>query len=205
MRYYAHRGLSTKYNDNSMEAIREAITHDYDGIEFDVQLSKDYELVLFHDLYVNNRFIKDMLLSELNKIGIISLRNLYDNVDLSSINLLIDIKGNDKQIIEQLKYFYRNRNYNNIYFCSFNRNIVLNLPSEFKKGFTFENIFHKSEIESLTRGFSCVVIHWTCLSNDIINFCKQKDIKTFTYTHKEESELEYMKNFDVDYIITNGL
>jgi len=205
MRFYAHRGLSKRYKDNSVESIREAIYENYDGVEIDVQLSKDYEIVLFHDLYINNKFIQDMLFSELRDLGVISLRNLYDNLDLTTVNLIIDIKGIDRQIIEELKYFYRNKKHNNIYFCSFNRDILLNLPYEFKKGFIFENIFHKSEIEYLTRGFSCVVIHWTCLNNEIIEFCKQKSIKTFTYTHKEECEIEYMKKFDVDYIITNGL
>ena len=153
MRFYAHRGLSKRYKDNSVESIREAIYENYDGVEIDVQLSKDYEIVLFHDLYINNKFIKDMLFSELRDLGIISLRNLYDNLDLTYVNLIIDIKGIDKQIIEELKYFYKNKKHNNIYFCSFNRDILLNLPSEFKKGFIFENIFHKSEIEYLTRGF----------------------------------------------------
>ena len=50
-----------------------------------------------------------------------------------------------------------------------------------------------------------VVIHWTCLCKDLINFCKKNNIKTFTYTHKEDMELEYMKRFNVDYIITNGI
>ena len=99
MRFYAHRGLSKRYKDNSVESIREAIYENYDGVEIDVQLSKDYEIVLFHDLYINNKFIKDMLFSELRDLGIISLCNLYDNLDLSNVNLIIDIKGIDKQII----------------------------------------------------------------------------------------------------------
>ena len=53
MRFYAHRGLSKRYKDNSVESIREAIYENYDGVEIDVQLSKDYEIVLFHDLYIN--------------------------------------------------------------------------------------------------------------------------------------------------------
>ena len=104
MGFYAHRGLSKRYKDNSIESIREAIYEKYDGVEIDVQLSKDYEIVLFHDLYINNKFIKDMLFSELKDLGVISLRNLYDNLNLTTVNLIIDIKGIDKQIIDCLLY-----------------------------------------------------------------------------------------------------
>lgn len=49
--YYAHRGLHTKDRsiaENSISAFRSAVEHGY-GIEFDVQLSKDGQVVVFHD------------------------------------------------------------------------------------------------------------------------------------------------------------
>jgi hypothetical protein len=42
------------------------------------------------------------------------------------------------------------------------------------------------------------------LDKEFIAFCKDKNIKVFTYTHKEPQELEYMLRYDVDGIITNG-
>lgn len=49
--YYAHRGLfdnDTEAPENSLNAIRKAVEAGY-GIEFDVQLTKDDKLVVFHD------------------------------------------------------------------------------------------------------------------------------------------------------------
>ena len=49
--YYAHRGLHTKDRtvpENSLSAFRKAVEHGY-GIELDVQLSKDGQVVVFHD------------------------------------------------------------------------------------------------------------------------------------------------------------
>ncbi len=49
--YYAHRGLYNNNSDhpeNSLKAIKKAVKHGY-GIELDVQLTKDNELVVFHD------------------------------------------------------------------------------------------------------------------------------------------------------------
>lgn len=50
-RNIAHRGLHTKDKkvpENSMAAFEAAIKHGY-GIEFDIQLSKDEQIVIFHD------------------------------------------------------------------------------------------------------------------------------------------------------------
>jgi glycerophosphoryl diester phosphodiesterase len=50
-RNIAHRGLHTKDKsvpENSMAAFRAAIAHGY-GIEFDIQLTKDEQIVIFHD------------------------------------------------------------------------------------------------------------------------------------------------------------
>lgn len=45
----AHRGYSSKFLENSLEAIREAILVESDGIEFDIRFTKDAIPVLMHD------------------------------------------------------------------------------------------------------------------------------------------------------------
>lgn len=46
----AHRGFSCKYPENTLVAFEKAITEGHaDGIELDVQLSADGEVVVFHD------------------------------------------------------------------------------------------------------------------------------------------------------------
>ena len=49
MRVFAHRGYSGKYPENTMLAFREAEKAGTDGIELDVQLSKDGQIVIIHD------------------------------------------------------------------------------------------------------------------------------------------------------------
>lgn len=46
---FAHRGFSGNYPENTMLAFREAAKTGCVGIELDVQLSKDGEVVVFHD------------------------------------------------------------------------------------------------------------------------------------------------------------
>jgi len=49
MRYFAHRGLSNRAPENTMEAFDAAAAAGMDGIELDVQFSRDGRLVVIHD------------------------------------------------------------------------------------------------------------------------------------------------------------
>lgn len=46
---FAHRGFSGKYLENTMEAFNAAYEAGADGIELDVQLTQDEEVIIFHD------------------------------------------------------------------------------------------------------------------------------------------------------------
>ncbi|MDF1507560.1 glycerophosphodiester phosphodiesterase [Robertmurraya sp. DFI.2.37] len=70
---FAHRGYSAKFPENTMKAFREAENAGADGIELDVQLTKDNELVVIHDDKVdrttNGRgFVKDYSFAELRRL-----------------------------------------------------------------------------------------------------------------------------------------
>jgi len=49
MKIFAHRGYSGAYPENTMLAFTKALEADADGIELDVQLSKDGHVVIIHD------------------------------------------------------------------------------------------------------------------------------------------------------------
>ena len=46
---YAHRGFCSQYPENTLLAFEKAIELGCDGLETDVQFSKDKELVMIHD------------------------------------------------------------------------------------------------------------------------------------------------------------
>ena len=48
-KYFGHRGCSGNYPENTMLAFQKAIEAGADGIELDVQFSKDGRLVIIHD------------------------------------------------------------------------------------------------------------------------------------------------------------
>lgn len=69
----AHRGFSGKYPENTMLAFRKALEAGCDGIELDVHLSRDGELVIIHDEDLDRTtdgsgWVKDHTLAELRAL-----------------------------------------------------------------------------------------------------------------------------------------
>ena len=106
---YAHRGLhDSDKAENSMSAFAAAKEHGY-GIELDVRLSKDGELVVFHDSTLTRVAgiegkVIDFTADELSKMslngtkdGIPTLREVLNLID-GAVPLLIEIKmANDEK------------------------------------------------------------------------------------------------------------
>lgn len=73
MKIYAHRGYSGKYPENTMLAFRKAAETGCDGMELDVQLTKDGKLVVIHDETVDRTtdgtgFVRDYTYEELARL-----------------------------------------------------------------------------------------------------------------------------------------
>ena len=119
----AHRGLySNNIKENTLEAFDNAFKSGYDGIEFDVRLTKDKVPVILHDSFLSRVFnvkgkISDYKYSQIVKKGI-------------NIPRLIDVikRYNNKIMIIELKEkiditsYLDNRN--NYYISSFHYDYV---------------------------------------------------------------------------------
>lgn len=76
MKIWAHRGCSQRYPENTLLAFEKAILlQELTGIELDIQLTKDGQLVVIHDERVDRTtesigFVRDYTLAELKKLHI---------------------------------------------------------------------------------------------------------------------------------------
>ncbi|MCL6570493.1 MAG: glycerophosphodiester phosphodiesterase [Bacillus sp. (in: Bacteria)] len=71
---FAHRGYTKTFSENTMGAFVEAKKAGADGLELDVHLTKDGEVVIIHDEKVDrttsgNGFVKDFLYKEIRKLN----------------------------------------------------------------------------------------------------------------------------------------
>ena len=106
---YAHRGLFDNEGgvpENSMAAFDKAVKGGY-GIELDVQLTKDKEVVVFHDYDLKRACsvdakVSELTLEELQTYGLFGteykIPTLADVLDLveGRVPLLVELKGEDK-------------------------------------------------------------------------------------------------------------
>lgn len=109
---FAHRGYSAQYPENTMKAFKEAEKAGADGIELDVQLTKDGEIVVIHDEKVDRTTngtgnVKDFTFEELRKLDasyknksllkkepIPSLREVFEWMKTNRLQCNVEIKSN---------------------------------------------------------------------------------------------------------------
>ena len=104
---FAHRGANTEAMENTRHAFDKALTYAIDGIETDVQLSRDEVVVLWHDRFLNklglaDKHIDDFDYHELKSLdfpetgseGIMTLQAFLDAYH-ARCRLLIEVKNRD--------------------------------------------------------------------------------------------------------------
>ncbi|MFP7472018.1 glycerophosphodiester phosphodiesterase [Niallia taxi] len=108
---FAHRGYSARFPENTMIAFTEAEKASANGIELDVQMTKDGELVIIHDETVDRTtngtgFVAEHTFSELRKLQasykfagvnekIPSLKELFEWMQGNSLLCNIEFKNNN--------------------------------------------------------------------------------------------------------------
>ena len=220
----AHRGYSLiKKKENTLFSFQNAIKHKFDMIELDVHLCKSKDIVIYHDDYIkykdNILWLKDLTFKEIHKINpyIITLPFFFKNIDKKDIKIYLDIKG-DNQIIKPLLEYLNEtfEDYDNIILASFNKkclqdiirynkSIGLGNKKYLVKGFITENIFTNVELLILLKDIEYIIVHWTILNKDLIDYCRKKNKKVYCYTCKNVKQLEYIRNFEVDGVVSDIL
>lgn len=92
---FAHRGYAAAFPENTMKAFREAEKASADGIELDVQLTKDGEVVVIHDAKVDRTtdgkgYVKNFEYKELKKLNA-AYKN--ESIEMEPIPSLRDVLG----------------------------------------------------------------------------------------------------------------
>ena len=80
MKIFAHRGYSERYPENTMLAFKKAYEAGADGIELDVQLTKEGTVVVIHDERIDRTtdgtgFVRDYTYEELSGFNAASIRS----------------------------------------------------------------------------------------------------------------------------------
>ena len=207
----AHRGYSEYYKDNTLEAFEQAVKHGFDMIEMDIQLDKNKELVIFHDLHIKDKWVKDMTLDEIQIIHpqILSLEQFFTQFDYQSIELYFDLKGSEDVVPQLLKYIQKsNINSSKIWFASFNikhLELLRRNNSSHKLGFITGNILPHEMINELIQNYdlSFVCFDWNAFDQQCADFIRSHNILVFYYTVTSPSVLNLISSYKTDGIVSN--
>ena len=205
----AHRGYSQLCKDNSMESILQAMHHNFDMIEIDIQLSLDNILVVYHDNFINDYTLNMLTYDEIVKLdsSIITLSDVFTIPNIHTHKIYLDIKGTDETICDWLYEQIKDCNLENIYIGSTNILFLqkLNCHKEsIQLGFITSNLFNSQFLEKEIVpicDFICFEI--SCLEQSLIHRLKHKyKIQIFVYTNINLHTYNYIRHFDVDGIVT---
>lgn len=90
VKIWAHRGASGHAPENTMPAFRLAAEMDVDGVELDVQMTRDGELVVIHDERIDRvsdgaGFVRDYTLEELKKYNFNKTMPAWGRVEIPTL------------------------------------------------------------------------------------------------------------------------
>lgn len=112
---FAHRGASGYAPENTLEAFRLAMEQGADGIELDVHLTKDGEVVVIHDETIDRTGnghgkVRDYTLEELKKFSFHNHIEKYQGVQIPTLKEALDlVKDSRMKVNIELKtgiYWY---------------------------------------------------------------------------------------------------
>ncbi len=225
---FAHRGFSGKYPENTMLAFQKAVEIGVDGIELDVHLTKDNEIVIIHDEDIKRTcdgegLVKDMTLEELRKFdasasfrgvygfcGIPTLREYFELVKDTAIITNIELKTGvyeyptiEKRVIDMVKEFGLS---DRIIFSSFNHFTVKRceeIAPEIKRGFLTGDWLYDFGKYTAERNVQCCHPWHISLSEETVKEMHAAGCEINTWTVNEYDDIRKLSAWGVDSLIGN--
>ena len=217
-----HRGYSSKYPENTMLAFKAAIDGNFDGVETDVQLTKDNRLVLIHDEKIDRTsngkgYVKDYTYDQLCQFNfnyrfdgieakIPLLEELLDYCIGKDVILNIEIKTDKIQYpnIERMTYMMIKEKglLDRVMFSSFHLESLLNLrelDDSIYLGYLYEDNYQVNKAKVFEYRFNGAHPKYEKEINDYL----RRGIDVNTWTVDSDDIKDFLVDEGVKTIITN--
>jgi glycerophosphoryl diester phosphodiesterase len=210
----AHRGAKGYAPENTLIAFEKAIAMHSDGVELDVQLSKDHIPVVIHDETVDRTttatgFVHDFTASQLHDIGIPSLKHVFDLVDRRCfINVEIKNIAAAQSVVHLIENYVEQHHwkYSNFLVSSFNWNELAEITTANTNipigVITLNDIDAAFLFAKKINAFS---IHpfFELLDNQTVASIQKHGFKIFPWTVNSKETISMLHSFGVDGIISD--
>jgi len=228
---YAHRGASgwdTKYApENTMPAFEKAIEMEADGIELDVQLTKDGVIVICHDERIDRTsdgigWLKDYTLKELREFSFSKTHPEYGDIKIPTLReflefmaptgrgLNIELKtgviyydGLEEKTAAMVEEFGMN---DRVIYSSFNHyslKLLKHIVPKARMGLLMGQNF--VDVPGYTTMMQAEAVHpnYQHIDKEYIDNCHANGLKVNTWTVDPLVELKRFCEYGVDIIITD--
>ena len=226
---WAHRGASGYAPENTLDAFRKAVEMGADGIELDVQMTKDGELVVIHDETIDRvsngkGWVKDYTYEELKKFNfnkthleytkeeIPTLEQVYLLIKPTNLTINVEIKtgivfypgieGRVLELTERLGMKER------VIYSSFNHYTIRKIKEsdpQAKTGMLYE--------DGITDAvdYACDIVKadalhpsgYNVLYPGFLDKCRERNRQLHVWTINEEKDMRMLCEAGVDAMITN--
>lgn len=225
---WAHRGASAYAPENTLEAFLLAAEQGADGVELDVQLTKDGEMVVVHDEEIDrvsdgSGFVKDYTLAELkilnfNKthpeyqdVKIPTLREVYEALKPTGMTINVELKTGifwykdlEKKVLELTKEMEME---DRVIYSSFNHYSIakiLELDPKASTGILYADIIY--DVMNYAKKIGTGALHPATFHVQMADFLQQyveSDLAVHVWTVNDKAEIERLMEAGVDAVITN--
>ena len=221
---YAHRGASAYAPENTMAAFKKAFQIGTNGIELDLQKTKDEKIVIFHDDKIDEKSngtgkISDYTYKELLEFDFGSWFSkefenekivLFDDFmkEVSNKNLILAIElkeeGIEKEALEIINEYY---NKDNIFITSFIYNALSNvrkLDKNIKIGWLIKEDINQKNILELTKiSGNQICPPADLVSEEGIKLARENELSVRLWGVSNEEIMRKVYNLDIDGMTVN--
>lgn len=225
---WAHRGASEYAPENTLEAFELAVRQGADGVELDVQLSKDGELVVIHDETLNRvsnhkGYVAEYTLKKLKtfhvnkhfpqygKTIIPTLEEVYQLLKPTNLTINVELKtsnnfypGIEEKVIALADKLGMS---DRLLYSSFNHYSLLRLKkisSNVKTGILISDIIVDAPGYAANLGIDAIHPRLNILQiPDFVKSSKEKGIEVNPWTVNDETQMRILAEQGINAMITN--
>lgn len=225
---FAHRGASGYAPENTLEAFALAGEQGAQGIELDVQLTKDGEVVVIHDETIDRvstgkGAVRDYTLEELRRFSFHNHKKEYEGVQIPTLReVLKQVKPGGMEVNIELKtgiYWYPGLEEktvelvkaagmeNRVIYSSFNHYSVqkiLELDAEAETAYLYSDVL--LNVENYAKNTGVCGLHpavYHLKMADFLESYRRSGLKVRVWTVNDEADMRQFIEKDLEAVITN--
>ena len=211
-----HRGANGYEPENTLISFQKAMDLNVDGIELDVHLSSEKEIIVIHDETIDRTFngkgfVNQLTAAELKKYEIPTLKEVLDFINRNCfVNIELKGIGTAKLVDDLIKNYISEKNWkiNDFLVSSFNWEMLEELHSmntKIRIGVLTQESISAALAFAFAKKIKAFSIHpdYRLLTNENVALMQENRFKVYAWTVNSNENIQRIKSLNVNGIISD--